>query len=119
MYSASGHAAFSVRSCLASVLVLVVYLSPASSGLTSAIGFGSLQSAQAAARFSATDEQFLEDLERRSFRYFWDQADPKTGLVPDRARMDASPLDQDHQNVGSIAATGFALTALCIGSERH
>src|SRR5712671_3895539 len=119
MRSASRNAVFSLRPFLTSVLLLVVYLSPASNRQTSAIGFGSLQSARAAIRYSATDEQFLEDIERRSFRYFWDQADPKTGLVPDRARMDAGPLDQDHQNVGSIAATGFGLTALCIGAEHH
>ncbi len=64
------------------------------------------------------DEQFIEDLERRSFQYFWEQADPHTGLVPDRARMDGKALDEDHRNVGSIAATGFGLTALCIATER-
>lgn len=62
--------------------------------------------------------EFLEDLERRSFQYFWEQADPQTGLVPDRARTDASPLDEKHRDVGSIAATGFGLTALCIAAER-
>ncbi|MEO8435217.1 MAG: glucoamylase family protein [Pyrinomonadaceae bacterium] len=67
---------------------------------------------------SREDESFLEDLERRSFRYFWDEADPQTGLVPDRARMDGSPLDDNHRGVASIAATGFALTALCIAAER-
>ena len=36
-------------------------------------------------------EAFIDDLQERSFRYFWEQADPKTGLVPDRARMDGSP----------------------------
>src|SRR5438128_1134339 len=34
---------------------------------------------------SAGDEIFLEDLERRMFRYFREQSDPQTGLVPDRA----------------------------------
>ena len=38
--------------------------------------------------------------------------------MPDRARTDNSPLDENHRNVGSIAATGFGLTALCIGAER-
>lgn len=71
-----------------------------------------------AARFSAQDELFLEDLQRRSFDYFWERADPQTGLVPDRARTDASPLDENHRNVASIAATGFGLTALCIAAER-
>jgi hypothetical protein len=68
---------------------------------------------------SQRDEAFLEDLQRRAFDYFWEQADKKTGLVPDRARMDNSPLDENHQNVASIAATGFGLTALCIAAERR
>src|SRR2546421_3574275 len=53
---------------------------------------------------SARDDAFLEDLERRMFRYFWDEADPKTGLVPDRARVDGSPLDENHRDVASIAS---------------
>ena len=40
----------------------------------------------------AAAQSFLDDLQQRSFRYFWEQADPQTGLVPDRARMDGSPL---------------------------
>jgi hypothetical protein len=73
----------------------------------------------AAARLSATDHAFLEDLERRSFEYFWEQADPHTGLVPDRARMDGAPLDENHQGTASIAATGFGLTGLCIAADRN
>jgi hypothetical protein len=65
------------------------------------------------------EAQFLDDLSRRSFQYFWEQADPNTGLVPDRARMDGKPLDANHQNVASIAATGFGLTSLCIGANRN
>src|SRR4051812_7481215 len=37
------------------------------------------------ANLSAEDDAFLEDLSRRAFRYFWEQADPRTGLVLDRA----------------------------------
>lgn len=71
-----------------------------------------------AARLNQRDEAFLEDLSQRSFQYFWDHADPNTGLVPDRARMDGSQLQESHRNVASIAATGFGLTALCIAAER-
>jgi len=63
-------------------------------------------------------DQFVEDLQRHSFAYFWEQADPGTGLVADRARTDASALDNNHRDVASIAATGFGLTALCIAAER-
>src|ERR1051325_6615029 len=64
-------------------------------------------------------QSFLNDLQQRSFRYFWEQANPQTGLVPDRARMDGSPLDANHQGVASIAATGFGLTALCIAADKN
>jgi hypothetical protein len=67
---------------------------------------------------TARNEAFLEDFERRMFRYFWEQADPNTGLVPDRARTDGSSLDENHRDVASIAATGFGLTALCIAATR-
>jgi len=116
MHPISGHSVSALRSYLALILLLSVCLSIAPSSFASTTH---LQVARAATRFSASDEQFLEDLEQRSFRYFWDQADPATGLVPDRARTDGSALDQNHQNVGSIAATGFGLTALYIASERH
>jgi hypothetical protein len=74
--------------------------------------------AQSGASVSSQDEAFLEDFERRSFNYFWEQADPHTGLVPDRARMDGSALDESHRNVASIAATGFGLSGLCIADQR-
>lgn len=69
---------------------------------------------------STEDDAFLEDLSRRSFRFFWEQADPKTGLVSDRARANGTPYNKDHRsrNIASSAATGFALTALCIAAER-
>jgi hypothetical protein len=68
--------------------------------------------------FSAGDQAFLEDLERRSFQYFWEHAGASTGLVLDRTRTDGLPADEDHRTVASIAATGFGLTAICIATER-
>ena len=67
-----------------------------------------------AAGLSPEDNQFLEDLEKASFLFFWEQANPETGLVKDRCNVRAS----DTSGVASIAATGFGLTALCIGQER-
>ncbi|MGH9843155.1 MAG: glucoamylase family protein, partial [Blastocatellia bacterium] len=67
---------------------------------------------------SAADQAFLEDLSRRSFRYFQEQTDPHTGLVRDRARTDGSPHGEQQQKIASIAATGFGLTAWCVAAER-
>jgi hypothetical protein len=57
----------------------------------------------------AAAEAFLDDLEQRTFHWFWELADPVTGLVPDRAPT---------PSFSSVAAVGFGLTAYTIGAER-
>lgn len=60
------------------------------------------------------EDAFLEELERANFQFFWEQANPSTGMVKDRCHVNAP----DNGMAGSIAATGFGLTALCIGEQR-
>jgi hypothetical protein len=54
-------------------------------------------------------DPFMAELEERTFRFFWDTANPLNGLVPDRYPT---------PSVSSIAAVGFGLTAYPIGVER-
>ncbi len=68
---------------------------------------------------SADDDHFLDDLSRRAFLYFWEQADPHTGLVLDRAAVDGQQRTSHSLDVASTAATGFALTASCIAAHRN
>src|SRR5215831_13294590 len=69
---------------------------------------------------SGIDNDLLDDLSRRSFRYFWEQTDPRTGLVLDRASTTGIPeKGSTHQGVASIAATGFGLTAFCIAADHR
>lgn len=63
------------------------------------------------------DRSLLEDLERRSVLYFWDESDPSTGLVLDRASADGGRAKGPSRDIASIAATGFGITAICIGAE--
>lgn len=70
-------------------------------------------------RLSPVDDALLEDLSRRSFRFFWEQTNARTGLVLDRARADGSKHLPGRRYVASIAATGFGLTAICIAHERR
>ena len=51
----------------------------------------------------------VNNLERRTFRFFWDTTNKQNGLAPDRY---PSP------SFASTAGIGFALTAYVIGSER-
>ena len=55
-------------------------------------------------------DPLFEDIERRTFDFFWETAEPGTGLVPDR--WPKPPFS-------SIAAIGFALNAYAIGAERR
>lgn len=58
---------------------------------------------------SHSDDEFLNLVEEKTFRYFLDFADPDTGLVQDRATFN---------DLASVSATGFGLAALCVGAER-
>jgi hypothetical protein len=63
---------------------------------------------------AAEDARFLDDLQLRALRFFIEHTDPLTGLTRDRAPADGSAANAP----ASIAASGFALTAWCIGAER-
>jgi hypothetical protein len=63
---------------------------------------------------SPEDDAFLEELEKANFQFFWEQGDQETGLVKDRFNVRGT----DHTTVSNIAATGFGLTAICIGQKR-
>ncbi|RBM07474.1 glucoamylase family protein [Novacetimonas cocois] len=59
---------------------------------------------------TATDAALIDDLEHRTFQWFWDAADPASGLVPDRY--------PSAQTQASVASIGFGLTAYGIGATR-
>src|ERR1051326_8154203 len=71
--------------------------------------------APAFSRVSPGDAALLDELERAAFDFFWNEADPASGLVRDRADANGGGV----RTKTSIAATGFGLTALCIGHERR
>jgi len=54
-------------------------------------------------------DPFVNNLQRRTFRYFWQTGNPRNGLVPDRFPT---------PSFASIAGVGFALTAYVVGAER-
>ena len=66
------------------------------------------------APFQGTDDQLLDEIQRTSFDFFWNEASPKTGQVKDRALAKGG----DTRDFSSIAATGFSLTSLCIADHR-
>jgi hypothetical protein len=59
-------------------------------------------------------DKILEEVQRRAVRFFWEKADPHTGLVNDRANN----FGDDNRTEASTAATGYGLAALPVGVER-
>jgi hypothetical protein len=58
---------------------------------------------------AAATESLLDDVQRRTFLWFWETTNPANGLVPDRWPT---------LTFSSIAAVGFGLTAYPVGIER-
>src|ERR1700680_2453275 len=67
-----------------------------------------------ASPLSTEEDQFLNELEHASFLFFWEQGSPNTGMVKDRCNVQ----NNTPGGAASIAATGFGLTAVCIGEQR-
>ena len=57
---------------------------------------------------TAAAEFSLDDLKKRTFNYFWEIADPNTGLIPDRAPS---------KTFSSTAAHGFGIAGYLVGVE--
>lgn len=72
-------------------------------------GIAAAQSRKGTVAAARTLPAFYQDIEYRTFRWFWEAARRDNGLVPDRY---PSP------SFCSIASVGFALTAYPIGVER-
>jgi hypothetical protein len=74
--------------------------------LASALAPGKTESA-------LSDSALLDAIEHAAFEFFWNESNPHSGLVLDRANANGGSA----RRKASIAATGFGLTALCIGAE--
>ena len=66
--------------------------------------------------------RLLDDMEERAAQYFYEQADPTTGLIYDRARANGLGLPEGgithaYRSASSIAATGFGLSGLCVAAQ--
>ena len=79
----------------------------------SSVSIGS-QPPPGAGIYSTSDQLFLNDLENRELLAFYNETNPTTGLVPDNVNANGGSPSPD----SSIAAIGFALSALTIGDAR-
>ena len=58
-----------------------------------------------------TDEALLDTVQRRTFNYFWDGAEPNSGLARERIHMDGVYPEND-RNVVTSGGSGFGIMAV-------
>lgn len=58
-----------------------------------------------------SDDELLELVQQRTFRYFWDFAEPNSGMARERNRS-------TFQNVVTIGGSGFGVMAIIVAAER-
>ena len=64
-----------------------------------------------------SDQTLMDTIEHRTFRYFWEGAEPCSGLAPERYHTDGVYPQQDAHIITS-GGSGFGLMALIAGIER-
>ena len=64
-----------------------------------------------------SDEQLLDSVQYQTFQYFWDGAEPTSGLARERIHMD-NVYPRNDQSVITLGGSGFGVMAILVGIER-
>lgn len=64
-----------------------------------------------------SDEELMDRIQRETFEYFWEGAEPVSGLARERIHMDGIYPSND-RDVVTIGGSGFGLLAILVGVER-
>lgn len=64
-----------------------------------------------------TDDQLLDSVQLRTFQYFWEGAEPNSGLARERYHVD-NFYPQNDKHVVTTGGSGFGMMAILAGIER-
>jgi hypothetical protein len=78
---------------------------------------GSKKTATTAVQLSAEDERIFTDVQRTTFRYFWDGAEPNSGLARERSHADGV-YPQNDKHIVTSGGGGFGVMAILVDIER-
>lgn len=67
---------------------------------------------------TATDEQLLDSVQAQTFRYFWEYAEPKSGLARERFHPDGN-YPQNDAHIVTTGGGGFGVMAILVGIKRE
>ena len=71
----------------------------------------------ASAADTLTDDALMDTVQRRTFLYFWEGAEPNSGLAPERYHVDGV-YPQNDSNVVTSGGSGFGIMAILAGIDR-
>ncbi|MFT3826411.1 MAG: glucoamylase family protein [Chitinophagaceae bacterium] len=75
------------------------------------------EKAKQAATQKLTDDQLLDTVEKQTFQYFWDGAEPNSGLARERVHVDGNYPEND-QHIVTTGGGGFGVMAILAGIHR-
>ncbi|MGB5820163.1 MAG: glucoamylase family protein [Saonia sp.] len=64
-----------------------------------------------------SDEELMDRVQRETFNYFWEGAEPTSGLARERIHLDNIYPSND-RNIVTTGGSGFGLMAILVGIER-
>lgn len=64
-----------------------------------------------------TDEALMDSVQKQTFNYFWDGAEPVSGLARERIHLDSIYPTHD-KDIITIGGSGFGLMTIVVGAER-
>lgn len=64
-----------------------------------------------------SDDSLLNLVQYRTFQYFWDGAEPNSGMASERFHVDGD-YPQNDKHIVTIGGSGFGLMAILVGVER-
>ena len=101
---------FNYKSLLAIVLVLFLF------GCTNKIGNKQALDKNTK-KTELTDDELLNRIQKQTFNYFWEGAEPNSGLARERLHMD-NVYPTSPKNTVTTGGSGFGLMAILVGVER-
>ena len=75
------------------------------------------QNTEVADKGSLSDDSLLTLVQHQTFQYFWEGAEPVSGLARERIHIDGE-YPQNDRDVVTIGGSGFGLMSLLVGMER-
>jgi len=67
--------------------------------------------------YSISDDSLLTHVQKQTFQYFWDGAEPNSGMARERYHVDGV-YSQDDKHIVTLGGSGFGLMVIIVGIER-